>query len=58
MNNWDPNMIKSGRIKMVCGDGRKGYHQDAPYDAIHVGAAAHEIPEAVIFNSNRSFIYS
>jgi protein-L-isoaspartate O-methyltransferase len=28
-------------------DGREGYSVDAPYDAIHVGAAAKEIPYAV-----------
>ena len=30
------------------GDGRLGYPEDAPYDAIHVGAAADSIPDAVI----------
>ena len=29
----------------VVGDGRKGWPQAAPYDAIHVGAAAREIPQ-------------
>lgn len=29
-------------------DGRQGYPEDAPYDAIHVGAAAPEIPKALI----------
>jgi protein-L-isoaspartate O-methyltransferase len=29
------------------GDGRQGYKQGAPYDAIHVGAAAPVLPEAV-----------
>lgn len=29
------------------GDGRMGYAEDAPYDAIHVGAAAPVVPQAV-----------
>ena len=29
------------------GDGRLGYPDVAPYDAIHVGAAAPEVPQAV-----------
>lgn len=35
------------QIKLVTGDGRQGYLPDAPYDAIHVGAAAPSIPQAV-----------
>ena len=30
--------LNSGCIKIVCGDGRLGYPDEAPYDAIHVGA--------------------
>jgi protein-L-isoaspartate(D-aspartate) O-methyltransferase len=40
-------LLASGQIKLVSGDGRKGYEPLAPYDAIHVGAAAAEIPQAV-----------
>lgn len=29
-------------------DGRQGWSEGGPYDAIHVGAAAEEIPEALI----------
>lgn len=36
------------RILMVCGDGRKGYPQEAPYDAIHVGAAAPILPQELV----------
>jgi len=32
---------------VVAGDGRLGYPDDAPYDAIHVGAAAATIPQPV-----------
>ncbi len=31
------------------GDGREGFAPDAPYNAIHVGAAAPQLPEAVRF---------
>ncbi|KAK4611712.1 Isoaspartate(D-aspartate) O-methyltransferase [Fulvia fulva] len=33
-------LLQSGAIKYVKGDGRLGWEQEAPYDAIHVGAAA------------------
>ena len=33
-------LIKSGQLEMYCGDGRKGFAKEAPFDAIHVGAAA------------------
>ncbi|KNG47594.1 protein-l-isoaspartate o-methyltransferase [Stemphylium lycopersici] len=35
-------MMESGQVKFVTGDGRKGWSEGAPYDAIHVGAAAAE----------------
>jgi protein-L-isoaspartate(D-aspartate) O-methyltransferase len=35
-------MLDSGQVKFVVGDGRKGWKEGAPYDAIHVGAAAAE----------------
>jgi len=41
-------LLDSGRVKLVAGDGRLGYPSDAPYDAIHVGAAAAKIPQALI----------
>jgi protein-L-isoaspartate(D-aspartate) O-methyltransferase len=33
-------LLESGTVKFVKGDGRKGYAEQAPYEAIHVGAAA------------------
>lgn len=33
--------------KYQVGDGRLGHAEDGPYDAIHVGAAAPEIPQSV-----------
>ncbi|XP_073048664.1 protein-L-isoaspartate O-methyltransferase 1-like isoform X3 [Primulina eburnea] len=41
-------LLKEGFLSMHAGDGRLGWPQCAPYDAIHVGAAASEIPEALI----------
>lgn len=35
-------LLESGMVQFVKGDGRKGYLAEAPYDAIHVGAAAAE----------------
>lgn len=40
-------LLNSGRLQLVVGDGRLGYEPSAPYDAIHVGAAAPEIPKHV-----------
>jgi protein-L-isoaspartate(D-aspartate) O-methyltransferase len=33
-------LLEKGTAKFVKGDGRRGYAEGAPYDAIHVGAAA------------------
>lgn len=35
-------MLDSGQVKFIKADGRKGWKEGAPYDAIHVGAAAAE----------------
>lgn len=31
-------LMKSGKIMIIEGDGRKGYEDKAPYNCIHVGA--------------------
>ncbi|XP_011303776.1 protein-L-isoaspartate(D-aspartate) O-methyltransferase isoform X1 [Fopius arisanus] len=46
--NDKPELIDSGRVELVVGDGRLGYPGQAPYDAIHVGAAAKETPQTLI----------
>lgn len=49
--NKDPNLTRlldTGQLKLVTGDGRLGHETEAPYDAIHVGAAAAELPHALI----------
>ncbi|WP_184891071.1 protein-L-isoaspartate O-methyltransferase [Candidatus Cardinium hertigii] len=45
-NNAD--LLDSKKLILILGDGRLGYPQGAPYDAIHVGAAPEEIPKALI----------
>ncbi|KAL0565153.1 hypothetical protein V5O48_016877 [Marasmius crinis-equi] len=40
--------LESKTIQVVAGDGRKGFPSEGPYDAIHVGAAAPTVPEALI----------
>lgn len=41
-------LLKEGSLSLHAGDGRLGWPEHAPYDAIHVGAAAPEIPQALI----------
>jgi protein-L-isoaspartate(D-aspartate) O-methyltransferase len=40
--------LLSGQIAIRCADGREGWQAGAPYDAIHVGAAAPQLPTALI----------
>ncbi|KAJ2376443.1 hypothetical protein IW150_001987 [Coemansia sp. RSA 2607] len=40
--------LKSERIRMIVGDGRKGYVSGAPYDCIHVGAASPGKPHELL----------
>ncbi|EFN52918.1 hypothetical protein CHLNCDRAFT_56300 [Chlorella variabilis] len=41
-------MMRQGHLALVVGDGRKGYPAEAPYDAIHVGAAAPRLPQELV----------
>ncbi|KAF5730902.1 protein-L-isoaspartate O-methyltransferase 1 isoform X2 [Tripterygium wilfordii] len=41
-------LLKEGALSIHVGDGRQGWPECAPYDAIHVGAAAPEIPKPLI----------
>lgn len=41
-------LLKEGSLSVHVADGRLGWPELAPYDAIHVGAAAPEIPPALI----------
>jgi len=40
--------LENDQIKIVAGDGRRGYAAGGPYDCIHVGAAAPTIPQELI----------
>ena len=42
-----PFLLNSGCLFLVTGEGRNGYADKAPYDAIHVGAAADVVPRAL-----------
>lgn len=41
-------LLDSGSILLLAGDGRKGYPDEGPYDAIHVGAAAPYLPQDLV----------
>jgi protein-L-isoaspartate(D-aspartate) O-methyltransferase len=41
-------LLDTGRVEFILGDGRKGYKEAAPYDAIHVGAAAATMHQELI----------
>ena len=52
-------LLESGKIVLVNGDGRKGCEKYAPYKVIHVGAAADGVPQDLINqldNGGRMFI--
>ena len=40
LNKHHGDLLKSKHVEIFQGDGRLGYEKEAPYDAIHVGAAA------------------
>ncbi|EDV98638.1 protein-L-isoaspartate(D-aspartate) O-methyltransferase [Drosophila grimshawi] len=48
LNADDSSMLNSGQMLIVEGDGRLGHAALAPYDAIHVGAAAPETPNELL----------
>ena len=45
--------LDQGEIRAIHGDGRKGWKDLAPYDAIHVGAAAPTMPQELIDQLNK-----
>ncbi len=47
INKDNPELLQSERMLLITGDGRKGYPEKGPYDAIHVGAAADGVPTAL-----------
>ena len=48
MRKGNAELLDSGNVKLIVGDGRQGYVEGAPFDAIHVGAAAPSLPQALI----------
>ncbi|XP_022182572.1 protein-L-isoaspartate(D-aspartate) O-methyltransferase [Myzus persicae] len=44
----NPELLNSQRVILETGDGRLGLEKYAPYNAIHVGAAAEKIPQPLI----------
>jgi len=44
----NPQLLENGSVILKVSDGFKGYESEAPYDAIHVGAAAEKVPQALI----------
>ncbi|VDN38185.1 unnamed protein product [Gongylonema pulchrum] len=48
INKHHGELVTSGRVVIVEGDGRLGYKALAPYKAIHVGAASPQIPDALL----------
>lgn len=48
LNSDDTTLLTQGKLKIIQGDGRFGYEEYAPYDAIHVGAAAVQIPDNLL----------
>ncbi|KAE8148823.1 protein-L-isoaspartate O-methyltransferase [Aspergillus avenaceus] len=41
-------LIDSGKVKFIVADGRLGWKEGAPYDAIHVGAAAEKLHSVLV----------
>ncbi|XP_062503014.1 protein-L-isoaspartate(D-aspartate) O-methyltransferase-like [Corticium candelabrum] len=44
----NPDLLSNATVKLIAGDGRLGYVEGGPYDAIHVGAAAAVVPQPLI----------
>ena len=45
-------LMDDGQLVIVTGDGRLGYPEEAPFDAIHVGAAAPVHPSFTQLHAN------
>lgn len=41
-------LLRRGGLRFVVGDGREGWGEGAPYDAIHVGAAAEGFQQMLV----------
>jgi len=47
-NKDEPHMLSSGELSFLVADGWAGLPEKAPFDAIHVGAAAEQLPEKLM----------
>ncbi len=45
-NNAD--LLRTGKIHFICEDGRHGFVPGSPYDIVHVGASAEDVPNDLI----------
>jgi protein-L-isoaspartate(D-aspartate) O-methyltransferase len=54
----DASLLESGKIVIVEGDGRLGCPEHAPFDVIHVGAAATVAPHELIDQLKPGGVYS
>jgi protein-L-isoaspartate(D-aspartate) O-methyltransferase len=43
-----PELLESGRVKILHADGRVGLKEYSPYDVIHVGACAEGLPQILV----------
>jgi protein-L-isoaspartate(D-aspartate) O-methyltransferase len=41
-------LLDAGRVEILCADGRDGLVKEAPFDAIHVGAASPHVPKQLL----------
>ncbi|CEO96581.1 hypothetical protein PBRA_005190 [Plasmodiophora brassicae] len=48
VNAGNPDLLRDGLVEFVVGDGRLGMKDKAPFDCIHVGAAAPTVPHELI----------
>ena len=48
VNKGNSDLLSNNIINFVAADGRQGYPKEAPYDAIHVGAAVESTPTTLI----------
>lgn len=52
-----PDLLNSGRIQLKVGDGRLGVSELGPYNAIHVGAAAPDLPQPLVDQLKVIFLF-
>jgi protein-L-isoaspartate(D-aspartate) O-methyltransferase len=48
INKQDGDLLEDGTVTVQLGDGWKGLPSEAPFDAIHVGAAADDFPQPLM----------